>query len=206
MGYSPTLHLLFVVYVLKFALGGRVERKPKMTKRLITLAEAIEGDLALLKCADEAMVNKPEKIGLLLMEDSTFALEMSVRDYECDLQGVVNNSVYQNYLEHARHVYLKSVGIDFKEYTEKGITLRVVRAEIDYKYPLTSGDKFVVTVALKMESRVRFAFHQEIRLIPEQKTVIKGKIIGVALNLNGRPYIPEDFEKIIDTKNGHINQ
>jgi len=135
------------------------------------------------------------------MEDDIFSLEMSVRDYECDIQGVVNNAVYQNYLEHARHVYLKSVGIDFKDYTDRGIILRVTRAEVDYKYPMTSGDIFLVTVSLKMESRVRFAFHQEILLLPERKVVIKGKIIGVALNLKGRPYIPEDFEKLINLQN-----
>ena len=37
--------------------------------------------------------------------EKVFELKMSVRDYECDLQGIVNNAVYQNYLEHARHQF-----------------------------------------------------------------------------------------------------
>ncbi|NSW95739.1 MAG: acyl-CoA thioesterase, partial [Bacteroidales bacterium] len=37
---------------------------------------------------------------------ASFRLEFTVRDYECDLQGVVNNANYQHYLEHARHEYL----------------------------------------------------------------------------------------------------
>jgi acyl-CoA thioester hydrolase len=131
------------------------------------------------------------------LEDNDFEIEMSVRDYECDIQGVVNNSVYQNYLEHARHEYLKSIGIDFKEYADKGINLTVTRAELDYKYPLTSGDKFVVTIKLQKESKVRFAFYQDILLMPDRKIAIKGKTIGVVLNAKGRPYIPEEFEQII---------
>jgi acyl-CoA thioester hydrolase len=39
------------------------------------------------------------------MENEHFKLEFEVRDYEYDLSGVVNNAVYQNYLEHARHMY-----------------------------------------------------------------------------------------------------
>ena len=36
-----------------------------------------------------------------------FKIALPVRDYECDMQGYVNNAVYQNYLEHARHEYLQ---------------------------------------------------------------------------------------------------
>ena len=44
-----------------------------------------------------------------------YKLEFSVRDYECDLQGVINNSVYLNYLEHICHEFLKTKDIDFAE-------------------------------------------------------------------------------------------
>ena len=46
------------------------------------------------------------------MREYQFTLKFEVRDYECDLQGIVNNAVYQHYLEHTRHVYLKQNEVD----------------------------------------------------------------------------------------------
>jgi acyl-CoA thioester hydrolase len=118
---------------------------------------------------------------------------MLVRDYECDLQGIVNNAVYQNYLEHARHEYLKSVGVDFKAFADKGINLVVARVELDYRSSLTSGDHFVVTLNFIKESRIRFAFLQNIYRLADEQLILKGKVIGVALNAKGRPFVPEEF-------------
>ena len=120
-----------------------------------------------------------------------FTSEMSVRDYECDMQGIVNNSVYQNYLEHVRHEYLKLVGIDFSEYARQGINLVVVRAELDYKFPLSPGDAFVVGLNMRRESPLKFAFYQDIFRLSDHKLVLKAKIIGTALNQRGRPEIPD---------------
>ena len=54
-----------------------------------------------------------------------FSLEFTVRDYECDLQGVVNNANYQHYFEHARHQFLISRGLSFAGLHEEGIDLIV---------------------------------------------------------------------------------
>ncbi len=126
-----------------------------------------------------------------------FSYEMEVRDYECDMQGIVNNSVYQNYLEHARHQYLKTVGIDFREFTERGINLVVIRAELDYKSPLKSGDLFVVRLAMVRESPLRFAFHQEILRLPDLKPAVKARIVGTALNGRGRPELPAELDRLM---------
>ncbi len=131
------------------------------------------------------------------MQDYKYKLGLSVRDYECDLQGIVNNAVYQNYLEHTRHEYLKSVGLDFAEYTKKGINLVVVRAELDYKFPLKSGDKFIVALNFKRESRLKFAFYQDIYRLPDEKLIMKAKVIGTALNQKGRPEIPVELDKLL---------
>jgi acyl-CoA thioester hydrolase len=51
----------------------------------------------------------------------TYELEMKVRDYECDLQGIVNNAVYQNYFEHTRHEFLRENQLSFRNCNQQGI-------------------------------------------------------------------------------------
>jgi acyl-CoA thioester hydrolase len=131
------------------------------------------------------------------MDGYAFTHEMAVRDYECDLQGIVNNGIYQNYLEHVRHLYLKSVGLDFAAYARKGINLVVVRAELDYRHPLTSGDRFLVGLTLVRESRLRFAFYQDILRLPDERPVLHAKIIGTALNERGRPILPRELDALL---------
>ncbi len=133
------------------------------------------------------------------MENYSFTLEMHVRDYECDIQGIVNNGVYQNYLEHARHVFLKEIGVDFAALAKQGINLVVVRAELDYKFPLASGDAFVIGLNLKRESKLKFAFYQDIYRCSDSKLIMNAKIIGTALNARGRPEIPADLDRYMES-------
>jgi acyl-CoA thioester hydrolase len=132
------------------------------------------------------------------MENSknNFRLEFTVRDYECDLQGVVNNANYQHYLEHARHEFLISKGISFAKLHNEGIDLIVSRVEIDYKYPLRSMDKFIVTVDLLREGNVRLVFIQDIFRIPDNKLIVHGKVTGVATK-KGRPVAPGNLIEIL---------
>ena len=118
---------------------------------------------------------------------------MSVRDYECDMQGVVNNAVYQNYLEHARHEFLKLHGLDFAALTRAGINLVVVRAELDYKASLTSGDQFTVSTSLEQQSRLKFAFKQVITRDTDGKVMLDALITGTGVNPQGKPYLPEQL-------------
>jgi len=116
-----------------------------------------------------------------------YKIELKVRNYECDVQGIVNNAVYMNYLEHARHEFFLAQGIDFVELAKQNINLVVVRAELDYKFPLKSGDKFWIAVNFENLSAIRFAFNQDIYRAEDDKLILKAKIIGTSLNEKGKP-------------------
>lgn len=131
------------------------------------------------------------------MESYQHKLEFSVRDYECDLAGMVNNSSYLNYVEHARHEFLKTKNVDFARLAQKGIYLVVLRIELDYLHSLRSGDKFYVASNIDRISRLRFGFYQDIFQLPNEKPVLKAKVIGTAINDSGKPVLPKELEILL---------
>jgi acyl-CoA thioester hydrolase len=131
------------------------------------------------------------------MKAYQFRLDFQVRDYECDLQRVVNNAVYQNYLEHCRHEFFKQLGLDFAELTEQGLNLVVIRAELDYKRPLRSGDRFWVGLILERISPLRYCFRQDIYLQPDDQLVLKARITGTGVNDRGRPKLPKEIAALL---------
>ena len=135
------------------------------------------------------------------MTDSQFRLEFAVRDYECDLAGMVNNASYLNYLEHARHEFLKSKGIDFAQLAHTGIYLVVTRIELDFLYSLRSGDRFYVDTGSRRVSRLRLGFQQEIYRLPDERPILKAKVIGTAVNSSGRPILPKELEPVFIMEN-----
>lgn len=130
------------------------------------------------------------------MSNQPFKLELEVRDYECDMEGIVNNAVYLNYLEHTRHAYLKHKGFDFVALTQKGIHLVVIRIEADYLHPLRSGNRFYVTASAERISKLRFGFTQDIFRLPDNKPILRSKVIGTSLNAKGQPKYFEEVEKL----------
>ena len=90
-----------------------------------------------------------------------FETEMEVRDYECDIQGIVNNANYLHYTEHTRHLYLMSLGVSFAKLHEQGVDPVVARMNLQYKTPLRSDDVFVSKLGVRKEG-LRYVFNQDI--------------------------------------------
>jgi acyl-CoA thioester hydrolase len=124
-------------------------------------------------------------------------LELKVRDYECDMDHVVNNAVYLNYLEHARHEFLMSLGIKFGELSRQGVSLVVTRIEADFRASLTSGDTFLVRTSLNRKGRIRLQFNQSIYRKPDNRLMLSAVVTGTALNQRGRPEIPLDLDRAL---------
>ena len=122
-----------------------------------------------------------------------FSVEMTVRDYECDVQGIVNNAVYLNYLQYARHEYGKSAGLDWLALHDRGIDLVLSRAELDFRRSLRPGDRFLVTASPGRKGRFRFFFEQEILLLPERVQAVRA-VMHVACIVDGRPAAPPELE------------
>lgn len=124
-----------------------------------------------------------------------YELEFKVRDYECDLQGIVNNSVYQNYLEHTRHEFLIAAGLDFADLFKRGIAAVVARADIQYKTPLASGDKFICKLNVEKQG-VKYLFYQDIYQLPDEKLSVRAVITAVTV-VNGKLGISEELDAAI---------
>jgi len=131
------------------------------------------------------------------MTASAHRQSFEVRDYECDLQGVVNNAVYQHYLEHSRHAFLKTLGLDFAELARRQINLVVVRAELDYRRPLVSGDHFVVLTRMERISKLRFAFRQQLVRETDAAVMLDALVIGTAINERKRPFLPPELDALL---------
>ena len=109
---------------------------------------------------------------------------MKVRDYECDLQGIVNNANYQHYLEHCRHEFLLANNISFAQLHEQGTDAVVARLTMQFKVPLKSGDEYVTKLWIRKEG-VRYVFMQDIFRLNDMKMSVRAQVDTVCL-INGR--------------------
>lgn len=109
-----------------------------------------------------------------------FETRMDVRDYECDIQGIVNNANYLHYIEHTRHLFLQHTGLSFAQLHEQGIDAVVARMNLQYKVPLRCDDTFISRLAIAKEG-LRYVFHQDIYRAADDKLCFRSVVELVVL-------------------------
>ena len=118
---------------------------------------------------------------------------MEVRDYECDIEGIVNNANYLHYTEHTRHLFLKACGLSFAEMHEKGVDAVVARMNLQFKTPLRCDDEFISRLWLEKQG-IKYVFHQDIFRASDEALCFRGDITLVCL-VNGRLSDSEDYNQ-----------
>ena len=130
------------------------------------------------------------------MDNYSYKLEMKVRDYECDIQGVVNNANYQHYLEHARHEFLEHIGGSFSQLHGQGIDPMVSKITMEYKRPLRGGDRFAVCINM-VRRGAKLVFLQDIYNLADGSLSLKGEVNIICLK-DGRLTRGEVFDEMFN--------
>ena len=125
-----------------------------------------------------------------------YELTMKVRDYECDLQGIVNNANYQHYIEHTRHEFLLKAGISFAQMHQQGIDAVVARLTMAFKTPLRSGDEFVSRLNVRKDG-IKYVFLQDIFRLPDEKLAVRATVDTVCL-VDGRLQVCPQLDALIE--------
>ena len=124
-----------------------------------------------------------------------FETSMEVRDYECDIEGIVNNANYLHYMEHTRHLFLKSRGLSFAEMHNKGVDAVVARMNLQYKTPLRCDDEFISRLGLRKEG-LRYVFNQDIFRASDNRLCVRATVELVCL-INGKLGNSEEYDKML---------
>ena len=123
-----------------------------------------------------------------------------MRDYECDIEGIVNNANYLHYAEHTRHLFLRWCGLSFADMHRRGTDAVVARMNLQYKIPLRSDDEFISRLALKKEG-LRYVFYQDIFRASDGKLCFRG-VIDVVCLVNGKLAVSRDIDRaLMDMEN-----
>ena len=124
-----------------------------------------------------------------------FETKMEVRDYECDIEGIVNNANYLHYIEHTRHLFLRSKGASFAEMHKRGIDAVVARMTMQFKVPLQCDDQFVSRLALRKEG-IKYVFNQDIYRLPDETLAFRSTVELVCL-VNGRLAKSSEYDEVL---------
>ena len=122
-----------------------------------------------------------------------FETRMAVRDYECDIEGIVNNANYLHYCEHTRHLFLKECGLSFAEMHAKGVDAVVARMNLQYKTPLRPDDELISRMRLTKEG-IKYVFHHDIFRASDEALCFRGDVTLVCI-VDGRLSGSEDYDK-----------
>jgi acyl-CoA thioester hydrolase len=118
---------------------------------------------------------------------------LTVRTYECDSYGHVNNANYLHYLEFGRYEFLRAIGFDYPNAVKAGYGIYIARVEIDYKKPAITDDELVIQSWPVKTGAVSGVIAQKIKR--GEDTIVDAKVTWAFVNSSGNPAkIPPEYD------------
>ncbi|MFD5190448.1 acyl-CoA thioesterase [Streptomyces sp. NPDC058357] len=120
----------------------------------------------------------------------TFSVDVTVRGYELDTQGHLNQAVYLQYAEHARWELLRAAGLPQDKLLASGVGPVALETTVKFLRELRGGDRARVTCRFVYGEGKTFTVAQQI--LKEDGTVA-AEVTGVAgmLDLTARRLIAD---------------
>ncbi|MEU2084516.1 thioesterase family protein [Streptomyces albus] len=119
-----------------------------------------------------------------------FTVPVTVRGYETDVQGHLNQAVYLQYAEHARWSVLHAAGIEQQHLLAERVGPVVLEQTVRYRRELRAGDEVTVSCAFEWGEGKVFHVHQEIRTTDG---TLAAEVTGVGgvIDLDARRLMPD---------------
>ncbi|MGK5554200.1 acyl-CoA thioesterase [Actinomadura kijaniata] len=119
-----------------------------------------------------------------------FTVPVSVRGYELDTQGHLNQAVYLQYAEHARWEFLRAAGISRDRLVAEDVGPVILETTIRYRRELRNGDEVTVSCRFGFGEGKTFRVHQEIRRT-DGTLAAEIEALGGLLDLTERRLVPD---------------
>ncbi|MFE9168735.1 acyl-CoA thioesterase [Streptomyces kebangsaanensis] len=132
-----------------------------------------------------------------------FSVRVTVRGYETDVQGHLNQAVYLNYAEHARWSLLQAAGISQAGLIARGVGPVALETTIQYRRELLAGDEADVTCAFEWSGGKTFRIRQTIRKA-DGTVAAEITAVGGLLDLTARKLVahPDEYFKELTSDPG----
>jgi acyl-CoA thioester hydrolase len=122
-----------------------------------------------------------------------FSVPVTVRGYETDVQGHLNQSGYLNYAEHARWSLLQAAGISQARLIGKGVGPVALETTIRFLRELLAGDEVEVTCGFAFGEGKTFRIEQTIRKA-DGTVAAEITAVGGLMNLKERKLVADPRE------------
>ncbi|KAF2776556.1 thioesterase superfamily protein [Streptomyces sp. KO7888] len=119
---------------------------------------------------------------------------MTVRGYETDTQGHLNQSVYLNYAEHARWSLLRAAGISQAGLVASGVGPVALETTIRYRRELLAGDEVTVSCVFEWGGGKTFRIRQ---VVTKADGTVAAEIdaVGGLMDLSERRLVPDPRQR-----------